>query len=233
MVCLNVYRQLASRRQKAPFPTGTLLRNVLAPSRRHVFHNGALILKPGLPARELHLIRRGLAKVSIYSDEGQEKILCFIQPGDFIGRVLNTCPAPMDTAVTAMSPTVITRSWSAATVGDLIQQHPSLAAFTIEALSQRLYSLTAQVGQLAFNSSHRRVINSLARLTSLFGQPDHGSLVIPIILTQNDLAKLAAVSRVTVSKTIGTLRQAGILSKQQGYFYIHKPERLYEMADNA
>lgn len=191
------------------------LRAALACSRFHVFRQGEKLLHRRGSPRTLHLVRSGLVKVSLYSQDGHEKIIGLWGPGSLVGTVwVPPGHAPVR-GITALTARVTTRSWDKQTLARLARSHPELVGVLVKFLSHKVAVLTAQIESLAFASAEQRICSCLLHLATAFGRPhQEGSAVtIPIAMTQNDLASMAAVSRVTASKAWVHLRNLGIVSK--------------------
>ncbi|HLS89239.1 MAG TPA: Crp/Fnr family transcriptional regulator [Sphingobacteriaceae bacterium] len=208
-------------RWDVPFclPSGAIsrraLRAALAASRVRAFRQGEMILPCCGSTPALHLIRAGLVKVSLYSKNGHEKIIGLRGPGSLVGTLWAPTGHVPCKGVTALSPGVTTRSWDHRALAGLARSHPELLGLLVKFLSYKVAVLTTQIEGLAFASANQRICSCLLELATAFGRQDHGgsAVTIPIAVTQNDLASMAAVSRVTASKAWGHLREQGVVSK--------------------
>lgn len=208
-------------RWDVPFclPSGTIsrraLRAAVASSRSDVFRRGEMLFSCCGRPRTLHLIRSGMVKVSLYSRDGHEKIIGLWGPGSLVGTLWVPPGHLPCKGVTALTPRVATRSWDNSALAALVHNYPELTSLLVKFLSYKVGVLTAQIEDLAFASANQRICSSLLHLATAFGRPNgEGSAVtIPIAMTQNDLASMAAVSRVTASKAWGHLRERGVVSK--------------------
>jgi CRP-like cAMP-binding protein len=87
---------------------------------------------------------------------------------------------------------------------------PVLAQNLIGILNSRLRSSTGQIQALAALDVQQRVIRQLLFFAERYGKPNtSGETLIPIRLTQNDLAGLVGASRRRVNQAVVILKRSG------------------------
>jgi CRP/FNR family cyclic AMP-dependent transcriptional regulator len=97
-------------------------------------------------------------------------------------------------------------------------------------MSRRLRLANEQIQALAALDVYGRVARQLLAFAQVYGAPvAGGDVVIPLRLTQTDLADLVGASRVRVNQVLVAFRESRHISvDQQQRITIHHPEALAE-----
>ena len=100
--------------------------------RRHP--KNALIVEEGLPGDYMYVVREGRVKVIKGSEDGREKIMDFLEVGDFFGEMSLLDRAPRSASVKTMEP-VLLLALSRTAFLDLLSRSPSLSLAVIQVLT--------------------------------------------------------------------------------------------------
>jgi CRP/FNR family transcriptional regulator, cyclic AMP receptor protein len=108
---------------------------------------------------------------------------------------------------------------------------PVLAHNLARILTRRLRAANAHIRSLATQNVHGRVAHQLLNLAQEYGTPGaDGDLVIPVRLTQNDLAGLVGASRVRVNQALVAYKRRGLISiDQNSRITVHDSDGLGEL----
>ncbi len=174
------------------------------------------IVEEGLPGDYMYVIREGRVQVSKLSDDGREKILEFLDAGDFFGEMSLLDDAPRSATVRALSDTRIL-ALSRTDFLNVMRRSPDVAMAVVQELTRRLRDTDEQASSLSFQRVKQRTQGLLQRLakdeTGLEGRR------ITPVLTHQQIADMIGTSRETVTRALKGLKQQGWL-EQEGKRYV-------------
>ena len=179
------------------------------------FPNGKTIVEEGLPGDYMYIIRSGRVKVTKLSGDGREKILEFLEEGDFFGEMSLLDRAPRSASVKALSESRIL----ALARGDfllVLKRSPDLAMSVIQELTRRLRQVDEQASSLSFQRVEERTKGLLQRLAR---EEVEGATRKTPTLTHQQIADMIGTSRETVTRVVKGLKEQGWL-EQQGKHYL-------------
>jgi CRP/FNR family transcriptional regulator/CRP/FNR family cyclic AMP-dependent transcriptional regulator len=169
------------------------------------------IVEEGLPGDYMYIIREGRVSVSKLSDDGREKILEFLEAGDFFGEMSLLDNSPRSASVRALTETrVLALSRSAFL--NVLRRSPDLAMGVIQELTRRLRQIDEQASSLSFQRVKERTQGLLRRLAKEDTQRP-GRRATPV-LTHQQIADMIGTSRETVTRALKGLRETGWLEKE-------------------
>ncbi len=183
---------------------------------RRAFVKGTQILDMDTPLNGVYLVKDGVVEVILNTLHGPEKVLYYVGPGCIFGEV--SCFTGDDGGeahVSARSDCVCYFFSREQIEGLISNQHPYLLIELIraEAHKIRMYGVLLQD---SLNSDHfMRVCKMIIYLVRFKGGsigPDQQQVSFRPEMTQNDMARLMGVHRVTVTKAISRLKRLGVLS---------------------
>lgn len=191
-----------------------------------VFSRGSALIESGMPGESLYLIVAGTVKVFAPQPDAEDVTIAILGKGDPVGEMSLVDRGGRSASVIALEET--TTLWmSEQSFKDAMQHIPALAQNLAQILSQRLRSSGEQIQALARLDVQQRVIRQLLLFADRYGSPNGSDIVIPIHLTQNDLAELVGASRKRVNQAIVALKQSGWVSASADYhFTIHNRRAL-------
>lgn len=190
------------------------------------YPKGAIVFSEGEQTDGLYIISSGLVKVFKLHIDGREKTLDLLKPGQYIGEVSLFGSSVRSASVETLKPTKFFVIPST-DLRKLLLETPGLAVKIIEILSNRLREANRQIQELAFMNSRSRVICSLINLAETHGRAEGTNICIDIRLTHSEFAKLAGVSRETVTKVLLELQSISVISITSKYIKIISNRELY------
>jgi CRP/FNR family transcriptional regulator/CRP/FNR family cyclic AMP-dependent transcriptional regulator len=174
------------------------------------------IVQEGLPGDYMYVIREGRVQVSKLSDDGREKILEFLDEGDFFGEMSLLDDAPRSATVRALSDAKIL-ALSRSDFLNVMRRSPDVAMAVVQELTRRLRDTDEQASSLSFQRVTQRTQGLLQRMA----KDDcgrEGRRITPI-LTHQQIADMIGTSRETVTRALKGLKQLGWLD-QEGKRYV-------------
>ena len=175
------------------------------------YQRGEVVFHQDDPGDRMHIIVQGRVRISLDSDDGREKDVALLQPGECFGEMAlldGSNRSAKATAVEEIETLVLMRD----DFLDFIREYPEVATHTTAVLTNRLRNANQMMGDLAFLDVPTRVAKQLIELAmkQLDGAAPSGE--IEIAIGQDELARLVGSSRETVSRALTSYRRMGLLS---------------------
>lgn len=186
----------------------------------------AIIFAQGDPADKIFYLRSGLIKLYFMSKEGYEKTVLYSEEGNFFGDAGMLRGKPYGiTAVTVTACEIV--AFTAEQFLDLFRDNTEFAEACLYSLAEKLWATGRQVNNLAFESGYGKVVSALTYLARRSGMPvEQGSGAVRVEVTQQELAEMAGVSRVTVSAALKDLQKSNVISTGRNTIVIQNPKLL-------
>ncbi len=168
------------------------------------------IYLPGDPSDQVFLLKAGVVKISAIGPSDRELILAFLSPGDVFGELAVVDDEPRDHLAEAYEDSVI-----CAIDRDLfltiVRESPELGYQVTKLMGFRLRRLRGRGEELLYKSAPARVAHVLLDLAEQHGVRDADGTVIPLRLSQSDLANLVGLTRETVNIILRDFRERQLL----------------------
>ncbi len=185
----------------------------MASAWRGRYEKGQFVFLKGEPARLMFLIKAGRVKLSKLCG-GSEVTLDIRQAGDLIGlNVLTDDDESYPVTATCMEDTMLcglTREG----FERLVLQHPTIGLQVIRNLSTRLAGLSERVESMALTSLEERLYVVLLQFARDHGVVRREGVAIRFPLTHEELGFLVGAHRVSVTRAMKSLTQAGKILRQ-------------------
>lgn len=159
-----------------------------------------------------YLIHRGTVKVSVDQLDGTEVILALRGPGELVGEMSLIDQRGRSANVVTLDK--CTLLWvDRATFGGWLETMPALTMNLLRLLSRRLRLANARTLALATLDVNGRVARQILAFADEFGEPADGQAVlIPLRLTQGDLAGMVGASRIRVNEAMVAYKRQSLIS---------------------
>ena len=181
-------------------------------------------------ATKLYLILDGIVKLSIFTAQGDERIIEFIKPERFLGA-----PDIFSGSLYGITATAYTGAIVASFTDDqakkLLSDNQEFASLLTRSLSQHSRSLGRQLIGDSFFPATARVAFGLLNLVVQIGTPLN-SEGIKISITQNEIAKYVGCNRITVTNALAELAAKELVIKRQKHLLIPNPPSLRSWVDS-
>jgi CRP/FNR family transcriptional regulator/CRP/FNR family cyclic AMP-dependent transcriptional regulator len=163
----------------------------------------------------MYIIREGRVQVSKLSDDGREKILEFLEAGDFFGEMSLLDNAPRSASCRALVETRVL-ALSRTDFLNVMGKSPDLAMAVVQELTRRLRQIDEQASSLSFQRVKERTKGLLVRLAR---EEIRGDRRMTPALTHQQIADMIGTSRETVTRALKGLKEHGWL-QQEGKKYL-------------
>ncbi|SEQ77077.1 cAMP-binding domain of CRP or a regulatory subunit of cAMP-dependent protein kinases [Lentzea xinjiangensis] len=189
------------------------------------FRRGDVLLRLGVPAEELFVIRAGKAKTCCASPDGRELVLDFHCAGELLVE-----PALFD-AAPSVSTTIAVTDVQAGRIAraDLarwLALCPEITERLLRAIARRhreSHRMRMDVVQL---DASARLAKALLRLAGRFGTDRRGTLLMIEDLTQEELGQYIGARRDTVNKTLSEFARRGWIAIERKTIFLTDPAQL-------
>lgn len=209
----TVWRELPIFRQLSP----EALAKFQKVSYQRAFPAGFTILTIERPTEFVYIILRGTIKIRALHEDGSEVILAILGPGEIVGDIIDEAQL----SYVAMVETVEEATLLWLTRDDFqasLQTIPTLSYNVVQALARRLRTTDSYLHSILRLDVPGRLAYRLLHFAEEYGQAlPTGELMIPLRLTQSDLADLIGASRVRVNHAFMAFKRRGILSVGQDH----------------
>ena len=188
--------------------------------RERAYARGAMIVSQGAPGDAMFVIAEGQVKVAVFSEDGREVILSVLGAGGFFGEMALLDDEPRSAHVIAMTDATLLQL-RREDFRARLRSSPNLAVALLRELSRRLRRADDTITNMALLDVNGRIAQLLLQLAR-----EEDGVRITRKLTHATIAQMVGASRETVSRTMKTLADRGIISVNRREILLLDPDRL-------
>ncbi len=179
---------------------------------RRLFPGGKDIMTAEQPGEAVYVILHGTVKIHIEQAGGQDVILSILGAGDTLGEMSLIDNVGRSASVVTLEDTLVLWMDKAA-FHQVLQDFPPVALNLIRILSSRVRLSDELIKSLATLDVYGRVARQLLAFAEKYGQShENEATLIPIHLTQGDIADLVGASRKRVNQVMVFFREQEFIS---------------------
>lgn len=162
-------------------------------------------------AKYVCFLREGFLKIAVMNKDGREAIKYLLQAGNFFGTTaLLDQTENADDYVVALEDAVIVFI-DTEKMKQCMNAHPDIRQHVMRQLSQRIQKAENRLLSMIFQDARSRICEFLKEFAVEFGKLSGPAYEVKSFLTHDDMAKLTATSRQTVSSTLNHLREQKLI----------------------
>jgi CRP-like cAMP-binding protein len=180
----------------------------------------------GDPSDSLYILVKGSVKVAQASEDGHEKILDILGPGEIFGEFAMLDGHPRSATVTTCEPTelaLISRS----EFRDFVSTRPEILWKVLASLCERVRKTSTDMLELSSREVPYRLLAALSQLAEKHGQvAADGSCLIGGNFGINDLVAMVGSSREIVSRLLHRYQEEGLIELGKNKLIIPDPKAL-------
>jgi CRP/FNR family cyclic AMP-dependent transcriptional regulator len=179
------------------------------------------------PGEAVYVIQSGAVKIYVEEADGTDVILAILCAGEVLGEMSIADSLGRSANVVTLEESTLL--WmDRATFQHCLRTMPAMNANLVRILSRRLRLANAHIQALAALDVDGRVARQILVFAGEYGGTmPNGDVVIPLPLTQSDLAGLVGASRVRVNQVLVHYRERGYISVDQHHrITVHNREAL-------
>ncbi|UMR31017.1 Crp/Fnr family transcriptional regulator [Massilia sp. MB5] len=185
-----------------------------------------IVLQKGAAGDSLLFLLTGQLQVIDVTEDGRAIGLRMLAPGDFFGEIAVINGSMRSASVVALTP-VLVALLPRATALHLFSHSPSVANHMLRFLAEKVQRDSEFRALLSIHNTSRRIYTFI----DLLKEKKEGDVhVVENLPTHQDIANMINTSRETVTRTLLTLVQQGIVQKGTHRLIIVNPEALQKLA---
>lgn len=181
--------------------------------RRVSYPAGNMIVMSEDMGQTFYVIEEGRVKISLASENLQEVTISLLGPGDFFGEMSILDESPRAADVVALSDVKLLVIQKDDFLNDL-HKYPSVSINLLKVFCERLRKVNRRVRNKNL-SSNGKVIQALLEVAEEQGKVIKDGILLPI-LTHQEWAFYADVSRETFTRSINTLKKDNLINTYEG-----------------
>jgi CRP-like cAMP-binding protein len=178
-------------------------------------------------SRDVYFVVEGEVRAITYSLEGKEVTYRDIAAGDMFGEYAAIDGEPRSANVVALMPSYVA-AMPASCFWEVLQRHPSAAAFTLKRLTRQVRDLTERAFEFSTLPVKNRIHAELLRLARDHMTGETTATIVPAP-THADIASRIATHREAVTRELNELSRQGLLERGHGSLVILDIPRLARM----
>ncbi|WP_256078316.1 Crp/Fnr family transcriptional regulator [Massilia sp. YIM B04103] len=185
-----------------------------------------IVLQKGAAGDSLLFLLTGQLQVIDVTEDGRAIGLRMLAPGDFFGEIAVINGSMRSASVVALTP-VLVALLPRSTALHLFSHSPSVANHMLRFLAEKVQRDSEFRALLSIHNTSRRIYTFI----DLLKEKKEGDVhVVENLPTHQDIANMINTSRETVTRTLLTLVQQGIVQKGTHRLIIVNPEALQKLA---
>lgn len=190
------------------------------------YTKNCVILGNGEFVKELHYLHRGKVKLVSVNSQGEEKILWYISSGSIFGEVPFVDRNKSYSYFISEEDCIVYTFTRRIVMEKILPNYPDIMMNTLETLTKKVRILTSQINDLTLNTPK---IRTYKMLYHLFSTNNNSELCI----TQQELANLLGIHRVTLNQILVHLKKQGIIQQdsRKKRIIVDKPSELLKLID--
>ncbi|MGA2984548.1 MAG: Crp/Fnr family transcriptional regulator [Terriglobia bacterium] len=180
---------------------------------------GEDLFRQGDPADSMYLIKSGSVKLWKVTEDGRALTLDIRKAGDLLGESVLLEKGEYPVGATCLEPT-LTCGIDGKSFENLVLNYPTVGLAVIRNLSLRIEHLSGKVGALSEPSLETRLYEVLVNVAQEVGTRGPGGWTIAFPLTHEEISFLVGAHRVSVTRTLGKLRDMGKIRTTGKFLFI-------------
>jgi len=176
------------------------------------FPAGTNIITAEQPGEVVYFILSGTVKIHVAQASGNDVVLAILGRGDTVGEMSMIDSAGRSASVYTLEETSLLWMGRPA-FQQALQDMPALTLNLMRVFAARVRLANELVQALATLDVYGRVARQLLAFADKYGAPEaNGNVLIPIYLTQGDIADLVGASRKRVNQVMVSFKSQGLIS---------------------
>lgn len=179
----------------------------------------------GQPGKSVYILKKGVVKVSKILPDGRELVMGLLKPGEIFGELEAVNKEDRQTQAEAHNDVMIC-VMNREDFLRVMQSKPELGIRLTKIIGFRRRVIENKLENLVFKTLPQKLAILISDLSEQFGKKDARGILIDLSLTHQDIANLTAASRTTVTETLQSFKDQGLIDIHGKKILILKPSIL-------
>ena len=184
--------------------------------RRCHFKSGKQVFMKNDIAEEIYYLEKGTIRAYLLYPDGSERTLCYIESGNLAGEEVVATP-PRRTVCADAATDITLISLRGSVLLEYCQAQPTVLKELLAMYMQKIELLSNWIFYGQFSRNEARVACFLY---------DHSEFSNQIFYTQEQIASVTGVSRVSISQLLSRFSSLGLVERKYGYLIVLEREKL-------
>ena len=208
----------------------TMWEQILHLGQRQLYSKNAIIGGNGEHVTYLQYLHKGRLKLTRFNADGNEKILFYIARGNLFGEVPFWSGQPMDSAFVAVEPCEVYTFSQQCIKDEIMKNYPELIVNLLEGMANKTHIISGHACDLA------SMLNRVGKVLVYAAEREYTNVVANKVvcskgISQQELASILGVHRITLNHAVGQLKKQGIIGEMtKSSLVILDYERLLALA---
>lgn len=190
---------------------------------------GEVLFNQGDPASTFYIVVVGRLRATQTTSDGQQIIIRYISPGEFVGFTALSSGANHPGTATAVEETHVI-GWNVNAIRLLMEKHSRIAINALSVLGSRYHEMQIRLREIATERVERRIAHALLRLAKDTGRSTSNGIEIAIPLSRQDLAEMSGTTLHTVSRVLSGWESAQLVDTGRRRVMVRNPDALEQIA---
>jgi CRP/FNR family transcriptional regulator, cyclic AMP receptor protein len=179
---------------------------------------------------KLYFVKEGFVKIGNINDNGEELVKEILKPGDVFGQFMLERNNMLGEFAKAHKCETILCAFTLSDFEKLLTVRPDMAIVFSRKIGQKLKNVENRLLNLLQKDVRTRILYFFWTLVQQTQSANEISITLPNVFTHEDIARLTATSRQTVTKLVNDFSTEGILSLERKQINIHNVKLLQKEA---
>ena len=174
------------------------------------------------PLHSVYFIEKGIVKIYKTDLNGKEQIVSLLKDGDMFPHVgfFQSRTYPANALVVEDASFIYL---STADLKEMVLHYPEVSIKLFRVMEDKIMELQSSLEAQVLNNTYEQVVKLLLRLQHAHGVlQEDGSYMLPMHITQNEIAQMIGAARETISRSLSKMRKKGLISdSNEGYMLLN------------
>lgn len=191
------------------------------------FAKNQIIISPEEEITSIYLLKKGLVRMYVISEDGEEATIHVFRPGSFFPIMLSLSSRPNKYYLEAVEDTEVVKA-PAKEVVTFVRNDPEVLFDLTTRFADAITGLMLRIEQLVSQGAYPKIVSLLLYLADTFGEKIDEGTKIKLQFSHDDIAAWVGVARETVSRQIEKLQQKGLIKQEDRHFVITDLKKLQD-----
>lgn len=190
------------------------------PGKVVTLHDGEYLFHEGDPAKYFYIVRSGHIFITKYASSGRVLSLRLASRSSIIGELplYQAEPSYIFNAVAQCPSEVYAIEFPV--LQSYLEKRPQLAVNLLKIISNHMRKQHSKFRDLLLYGKKGALYSTLIRLANSYGRDEDGGVLIPVPLTNQELANYSATARESLNRMLGELKKAGVIEYRGHLLFI-------------